>query len=188
MKVLWNEKHVHTRVSMELSDYSHLRDVSNLLIYEQRTKPITSAKGRGWNGHRFLCVPHRSWGFNVCNNIRQTCVSKVIVFCVTPIVPESFMIVSSINVLVWLFQNVGGFGGRSYGYPPWNWHSPWKLMTSKLFSFWEVVSSVATLVSGRVFNHLIHLRSTSRTSLKNFVKLHGSPSFSDSVTSRHQVM
>ena len=35
-------------------------------------------------------------------------------FCVTPIVPESFMIVSSINVLVWLFQNVGGFGGRSY--------------------------------------------------------------------------
>ncbi len=27
-------------------------------------------------------------------------VSKVIVFCVTPIVPESFMIVSSINVLV----------------------------------------------------------------------------------------
>ena len=32
--------------------------------------------------------------------ISQTCVSKVIVFCVTPIVPESFMIVSSINVLV----------------------------------------------------------------------------------------
>ena len=46
----------------------------------------------------------------------KTCVSKVIVFCVTPIVPESFMIVSSINVLVWLFQNVGGFGGRSYIY------------------------------------------------------------------------
>ena len=85
------------------------------LWHEQRTKPITSAKGRGWNGHRFLCVPHRSWGFNVCNKIRQTCVSKVIVFCVTPIVPEGFMIVSSINVLVWLFQNVGGFGGRSHG-------------------------------------------------------------------------
>ena len=84
------------------------------MTYEQRTKPITSAKGRGWNGHRFLCVPHRSWGFNGCNKIRQTCVSKVIVFCVTPIVPESFMIVSSINVLVWLFQIVGGFGGRSY--------------------------------------------------------------------------
>ena len=33
--------------------------------YEQRTKPITSAKGRGWNGHRFLCVPYRSWGFGV---------------------------------------------------------------------------------------------------------------------------
>ena len=32
---------------------------------EQRTKPITSAKGRGWNGHRFLCVPYRSWGFGV---------------------------------------------------------------------------------------------------------------------------
>ena len=82
--------------------------------YEQRTKPITSAKGCGWNGHRFSCVPHPSWGFDVCNKIRQTCVSKVIVFCVTPIVPESFMTVSSINVLVWLFQNVGGFGGRSY--------------------------------------------------------------------------
>ena len=86
------------------------------LSYEQRTKPITSAKGRGWNRHRFICVPHRSWGFNVCNKIRQTCVSKVIIFCVTPIVPESFMIVSSINVLVWLFQNVGGFGRRSYHY------------------------------------------------------------------------
>ena len=60
-----------------------------LTSYEQRTKPITSPKGRGWNGHRFLCVPHRSWGFNVCNKIRQTCVSKVIVFCVIPIVPES---------------------------------------------------------------------------------------------------
>ena len=84
-------------------------------INEQRTKPITSAKGRGWNGHRFLCVPHRSWGFNRCNKIRQTCVSKVIVFCLTPIVPESFVIVSSINVLVWLFQIVGGFGGRSNG-------------------------------------------------------------------------
>ena len=47
----------------------------------------------------FLCVPHRSRGFNVRNKIRQACVSKVIVFCVTPIVPESFMIVSSINVL-----------------------------------------------------------------------------------------
>ena len=61
-----------------------------MIIYEQQTKPITSAKGRGRNGHRFLCVPHRSWGFNVCNKIRQTCVSKVIVFCVTPIVPERF--------------------------------------------------------------------------------------------------
>ena len=83
-------------------------------LYKQRTKPIASAKGRGWNDHRFLFFPHRSWGFNVCNKIRQTCVSKVIVFCFTPIIPESFMIVSSINVLVWLFQNVGGFGGRSY--------------------------------------------------------------------------
>ena len=45
----------------------------------------------------------------------QTCVSKVIVFCVTPIVPESFMIVSSTNVLVQLFLMVGGFGGRSHG-------------------------------------------------------------------------
>ena len=34
-------------------------------IYERRTKPITSAKRHGWNGHRFLCVPHRSWGFGV---------------------------------------------------------------------------------------------------------------------------
>ena len=39
---------------------------------------------------------------------------KVIVFCVTPIVPESFMIVSSTNVLVKLFLMVGGFGGRSH--------------------------------------------------------------------------
>ena len=44
----------------------------NGIPYEQRTKPITSAKGRGWNGHRFLCVPHGSWGFNVCNKIRPT--------------------------------------------------------------------------------------------------------------------
>ena len=47
----------------------------------------------------------------------QTCVSKSSffdVFCVTPIVPESFMIVSSTNVLVKLFLMVGGFGGRSY--------------------------------------------------------------------------
>ena len=44
----------------------------------------------------------------------QTCISesKVIVFCVTPIVPDSFMIISSINVLVKLFLMVGGFGGR----------------------------------------------------------------------------
>ena len=36
-------------------------------------------------------------------------------FFVSPhIVPESFMIMSSINVLVQLFLMVGGFGGRSY--------------------------------------------------------------------------
>ena len=28
-----------------------------LSSYEQRTKPITSAKGRGWNGHRFFLCP-----------------------------------------------------------------------------------------------------------------------------------
>ena len=78
-----------------LFDFWHWK--STATTYEQRTKPITSAKGRGWNGHRFLCVPHRSWGFNVCNKIRGTCVSRVIVFCVTPIVPESFMMVSSIK-------------------------------------------------------------------------------------------
>ena len=60
-------------------------------IYEQRTTPITSAKGRGWNGHRFLCVPHRSWGSNVCNKIRRTCVSRDIVLCVSPL---SFLRVS----------------------------------------------------------------------------------------------
>ena len=195
--------------------YHHLRKHP----YERRTKPITSAKGHGWNGHRFLCVPDRSWGFGVVDmkwasnwkeevakaeaaeqaateekaaaamkkewfltskevvlelslcgdvcvrteklrkwssfshrfghrselpfifeflrcahvlhdifyfwhtasgcswrldfmpiltcwmnvfkfKIGQTCISKVIVFCVTPIVPESFMIISSINVLV----------------------------------------------------------------------------------------
>ena len=45
---------------------------------------------------------------NICIKV------KVIVFCVTPIVPESFMTVSSTNVLVKLFLMVGGFGGRSY--------------------------------------------------------------------------
>ena len=107
---------VYLFLLLKCSHWKQLREVNtkNTYIYIwERTKPITSAKGRGWNGHRFLCVPHRSWGFNVCNKIRQTCVSKVIVFCVTPIVPESFMIVSSINVLVRLFQIVGGFGGRS---------------------------------------------------------------------------
>ena len=104
---------------------------------EQRTKPskpITSAKGRGWNwnGHRFLCVPHRSWGFNVCNEIRQTCFSKVIDFCVTPIVPESFMIVSSINVLVSLFQIVGGFGGPSNDVWIWAVQKLWRI-TQKSF-------------------------------------------------------
>ena len=44
--------------------YENLK-VVRYLPYERRTKPITSAKGRGWNGHRFLCVPHRSWGFGV---------------------------------------------------------------------------------------------------------------------------
>ena len=44
----------------------------------------------------------------------QTCVSKVIVFCVTPIVPESFVVVSGTNVLVKLFLMFGGLGGRSY--------------------------------------------------------------------------
>ena len=98
-----------------------------------RTKPITSAKGRGWNwnGHRFLCVPHRSWGFNVCNKIRQTCFSKVIVFCVTPIAPESFMIVSSINVLVSLFQIVGGFGGRSNDVWIWAVQMLWRIMQKR---------------------------------------------------------
>ncbi len=47
-------------------------------------------------------------------NIWQTCISKVIVFCVTPIVPESFVIVSGTNVLVKLFLMVGGLGGRSH--------------------------------------------------------------------------
>ena len=62
----------------------------------------------GLNLYRFLCVPHRSQGFffpgasrsegfNVCNKIRQTCASIVIILCVSPaliIVSESFMIVS----------------------------------------------------------------------------------------------
>ena len=48
----------------------------------------------------------------VYNKIRQTYVSKVIVFCVIPIVPESV-----ISIRYQCFQNVGGFGGRSYGNP-----------------------------------------------------------------------
>ena len=57
-------------------------------------------------------------------------------FCVTPIVPESFMIISSINVLVQLFLMVGGFGRRSYRFAPdtseGNWLKP---------SNWEPVES-----------------------------------------------
>ena len=126
-----NSYTIFERISLEQKQsfiYVHvpyLKHISYWFSYEQRTKPITSAKGRGWNGHRFLCVPHRSWGFNRCNKIRQTCVSKVIVFCVTPIVPESFVIVSSINVLVWLFQIVGGFGGRSYMVSALLWVEAW---------------------------------------------------------------
>ena len=32
------------------------------ISYEQRTKRIVSAKGRGWNGHGFSRVPHVSEG------------------------------------------------------------------------------------------------------------------------------
>ena len=39
------------------------------------------AKGRGWNGHRFLCVPHRSWGFNVCNKIKYQCPGVTVPKC-----------------------------------------------------------------------------------------------------------
>ena len=47
------------------------------IIYEQRTKPITSAKGRGWNGHRFLCVPYRSWGFGVRGHEKSKWLKKI---------------------------------------------------------------------------------------------------------------
>ena len=71
-----------------------------------------TASGCSWRLH---FVPISTCWMNVFKfKIRQTCISKVIVFCVTPIVPESFMIISSINVLVQLFLMVGGFGGRSY--------------------------------------------------------------------------
>ena len=74
-----------------------------------------TASGCSWRLH---FVPILTCWMNVFKfKIRQTCISKVIVFCVTPIVPESFMIISSINVLVQLFLMVGGFGGRSYAYP-----------------------------------------------------------------------
>ena len=65
----------------------------------------------------FISCRYQLAGWMSSNSkIWQTCVSKVIVFCVTPIVPESFMIVSSTSVLVKLFLMVGGFGGRSYIY------------------------------------------------------------------------
>lgn len=58
---------------------------NNVESCEQRTKLITSAKGRRWNGHRFLCVYHRSQGFHVCNKITQTCgFQKSSVFCGFP--------------------------------------------------------------------------------------------------------
>ena len=34
--------------------------------------------------------------------------------------------------------------------PPFNWHSTWKLMVERLFSFWEGLFSGAILVLGRV--------------------------------------
>ena len=56
-----------------------------------------------------------------CLQIQKSANSiKVIVFCVTPIVPESFMVVSSTNVLVKLFLMVGGFGGRSHVATRWD--------------------------------------------------------------------
>ena len=57
-----------------------------------------TASGCSWRLH---FVPILTCWMNVFKiKIRQTCISKVIVFCVTPIVPERFMIISSINVLV----------------------------------------------------------------------------------------
>ena len=57
-----------------------------------------TASGCSW---RLDFMPILTCWMNVFKfKIRQTCISKVIVFCVTPIVPESFMIISSINVLV----------------------------------------------------------------------------------------
>ena len=46
-------------------------------------------------------------------NLANMCIKSHRFLC-NPIVPESFMIVSSTNVLVKLFLMVGGFGGRSH--------------------------------------------------------------------------
>ena len=45
---------------------------------------------------------------------RKDVAEMVIVFCVSPIIPEGFVILSGTNVLVKLFLMVGGLGGRSY--------------------------------------------------------------------------
>ena len=41
-------------------------------------------------------------------------------------------------------------------YPPWNWHSTWKLMVGRLLSVWEGLFSRAMLVLGRVHVYNIH--------------------------------
>ena len=115
------------------------------------------------------------------SKIWQTCVSKVIVFCVTPIVPESFMIVSSTSVLVKLFLMVGGFGGRSYGLTIKHKHiglhegltrkqtrakHPWNIMQQHLkqmdlnnwYNWYSVSDSIHNyyMLGGHIFASCIH--------------------------------
>ena len=42
-------------------------------LYEQRTKPIVSAKGHCWNGRQFWCVLRRSWGFGEIYTCTHVC-------------------------------------------------------------------------------------------------------------------
>ena len=43
------------------SDFGWISDRNQASTWAtDQTKPITAAKGRGWNGHRFVCVPQRS--------------------------------------------------------------------------------------------------------------------------------
>ena len=51
----------------------------------------------------------------------------------------------------WILQGETKDYQQIMSYPPWNKHSPWKLMVGKLVSFWDGFLAGAMLVSGRIY-------------------------------------